>query len=82
MSDPNDTPTASVAAFEGLIDALLNPADRDRKPISAYSPRSGEAPRSDAFNAPTGNSGDRQRGRRRGGRPRPDRGSDGGPAQS
>lgn len=78
MSDDNQ---ADVAVFEALIDALLDPADRGRRAVPASGPRGGEGPRSDAFNAPTGSSGDRGRGRRRGGRRRPDRGSHGGPAQ-
>ena len=77
----SDDPKADIAAFEVLVDALLDPADRGRKPIATHSAR-GEAPRSDAFNAPTKSSSDRSSPRRRGGRPRPDRGSDGGPAQS
>lgn len=74
---------SDVAAFEGLVDALLDPADRNRKPVLVRNTHAQDGPRSDAFNAPTGNGGDRQRGgRRRGGQRGPDRGSHGGPAQS
>lgn len=64
----HDDTKAHVAVFEGLVAALLDPVDRARKAIPVHSAYGEGAPRSDAFNAPTGNGGDRQRGRRGGGR--------------
>lgn len=70
--------TDDFAAFEGLIDALLDPADRNRKAPKPARARS--APRSDAVHAPRKQDGERRRRRRRGGQRRPDRGSDSGSA--
>jgi hypothetical protein len=67
-----------IAVFEGLIDALLDPADRTRK--IAKPSRGQNGPRSDAVHAPSKNSGERRRRRRRGGQRRPDHGSQSGPA--
>lgn len=71
-----------VAIFEGLIDALLDPADRDRKVARPAQGASRQQPRSDTVHAPakSGGGGGRRRRRRRGSQKRPDRDSQAGPA--